>query len=134
MLMVMADAAPRISKCDDTSHTELFPIPFRHLAIIAAAVAVAAAHLQLKRGIRGITDVCIMGALPPLPRTVIIDYYDSCKSKRNGPGSLRRLTADTNNLLILFTQLYSDADVLRKVVVIKSDKYDWCVYAIAAED
>ncbi|KLT43908.1 putative 4-amino-4-deoxychorismate synthase [Cutaneotrichosporon oleaginosum] len=46
---------------------------------------------------------------PPLPRTVIIDYYDSY----------------TNNLLILFTRLYSDADVLRKVVVIKSDKYDW---------
>ncbi|WOO84553.1 Para-aminobenzoate synthase [Vanrija pseudolonga] len=47
--------------------------------------------------------------VPPLPRTVIIDYYDSY----------------TNNLLILFTQLYSDSEVLRKVVVIKADKYDW---------
>lgn len=63
---------------------------------------------------------------PPLPRTVIIDYYDSCKRHPTPTGeALTSLTADTNNLLILFTQLYSDADVLRKVVVIKSDKYDW---------
>lgn len=39
--------------------------------------------------------------------------------------SCSELTTDTNNLLILFTQLYSDAEVLRKVVVIKADKYDW---------
>lgn len=37
------------------------------------------------------------------------------------------LTPDTNNLLILFTQLYPDSEVLRKVVVIKADKYDWYV-------
>ncbi|GMK56278.1 hypothetical protein CspeluHIS016_0301180 [Cutaneotrichosporon spelunceum] len=53
-----------------------------------------------------------MAPLVPLPRTVIIDYYDSY----------------TNNLLILFAQLYSDADVLRKVVVIQSDKYNWATF------
>ncbi|WWC90289.1 uncharacterized protein L201_005222 [Kwoniella dendrophila CBS 6074] len=46
---------------------------------------------------------------PTLPRTLILDYYDSY----------------TNNLLCLFTQLYSDAEVLQKVVVIKADKYTW---------
>ncbi|WVQ64203.1 uncharacterized protein L199_002365 [Kwoniella botswanensis] len=46
---------------------------------------------------------------PTLPRTLILDYYDSY----------------TNNLLCLFTQLYSDAEVLNKVVVIKADKYTW---------
>lgn len=61
--------------------------------------------------------------VPPLPRTVIVDYYDSCEPL---PASeYAELTTDTNNLLILFTQLYSDAEVLRKVVVIKADKYDW---------
>jgi hypothetical protein len=40
------------------------------------------------------------------------------------------LTRQTNNLLILFTQLYSDSEVLRKVVVIKADKYDWYVRAV----
>lgn len=59
--------------------------------------------------------------VPPLPRTVIVDYYDSCKRTVH----CAELTTDTNNLLILFTQLYSDAEVLRKVVVIKADKYDW---------
>ncbi|RSH84052.1 Protein phosphatase PP2A regulatory subunit B [Saitozyma podzolica] len=47
--------------------------------------------------------------LPPLPRTLILDYYDSY----------------TNNLLTLFTKLYSDAEVLRKVVVVKADRYSW---------
>ncbi|WWD22621.1 hypothetical protein CI109_107114 [Kwoniella shandongensis] len=47
--------------------------------------------------------------VPPLPRTLILDYYDSY----------------TNNLLTLFTQLYSDAEVLDKVVVVKADKYTW---------
>ncbi|WWC57490.1 uncharacterized protein I303_100022 [Kwoniella dejecticola CBS 10117] len=46
---------------------------------------------------------------PVLPRTLILDYYDSY----------------TNNLLCLFTQLYGDAEVLQKVVVIKADKYSW---------
>nr|XP_019048087.1 para-aminobenzoate synthetase [Kwoniella bestiolae CBS 10118]OCF27017.1 para-aminobenzoate synthetase [Kwoniella bestiolae CBS 10118] len=46
---------------------------------------------------------------PILPRTLILDYYDSY----------------TNNLLCLFTHLYSDAEVLQKVVVIKADKYTW---------
>jgi para-aminobenzoate synthetase len=32
---------------------------------------------------------------------------------------------DTNNLLTLFTKLYSDAEVLRKVVVVKADRYSW---------
>ncbi|RXK38378.1 hypothetical protein M231_04287 [Tremella mesenterica] len=47
--------------------------------------------------------------IPPLPRTVILDYYDSY----------------TNNLLTLFTQLYSDEEVLKKVVVVKADRYTW---------
>ncbi|KAL7421662.1 para-aminobenzoate synthase, (PABA) [Cryptotrichosporon argae] len=47
--------------------------------------------------------------VPPLPRTVILDYYDSY----------------TNNLLILFAQLYTDAEVLSKVVVTQHDKYSW---------
>lgn len=34
---------------------------------------------------------------------------------------------DTNNLLTLFTKLYSDAEVLRKVVVVKADRYSWYV-------
>ncbi|OCF44981.1 para-aminobenzoate synthetase [Kwoniella heveanensis CBS 569] len=46
---------------------------------------------------------------PVLPRTLILDYYDSY----------------TNNLLTLFTKLYSDAEVLEKVVVVKADKYSW---------
>nr|XP_019013933.1 para-aminobenzoate synthetase [Kwoniella pini CBS 10737]OCF52714.1 para-aminobenzoate synthetase [Kwoniella pini CBS 10737] len=46
---------------------------------------------------------------PVLPRTLILDYYDSY----------------TNNLLCLFTQLYNDVEVLQKVVVIKADKYNW---------
>ncbi|WVQ94380.1 hypothetical protein IAU59_001459 [Kwoniella sp. CBS 9459] len=46
---------------------------------------------------------------PVLPRTLILDYYDSY----------------TNNLLTLFTKLYSDAEVLAKVVVVKADKYTW---------
>ncbi|KAK4686034.1 para-aminobenzoate synthetase, partial [Tremellales sp. Uapishka_1] len=46
---------------------------------------------------------------PPLPRTLILDYYDSY----------------TNNLLTLFTRLYSDAEVLKKVVVVKADHYTW---------
>ncbi|ORX35180.1 ADC synthase [Kockovaella imperatae] len=50
-----------------------------------------------------------MESLPPLPRCLILDYYDSY----------------TNNLLTLFTQLYSDEEVLRKVVVVKYDHYDW---------
>jgi para-aminobenzoate synthetase len=32
---------------------------------------------------------------------------------------------DTNNLLTLFTQLYSNKEVLEKVVVIKSDAFTW---------
>lgn len=32
---------------------------------------------------------------------------------------------DTNNILTLFTKLYSDDEVLKKVVVIKADKYSW---------
>ncbi|WVR03036.1 hypothetical protein IAU60_000025 [Kwoniella sp. DSM 27419] len=46
---------------------------------------------------------------PLLPRTLILDYYDSY----------------TNNLLTLFTKLYSDAEVLEKVVVVKADRYTW---------
>jgi len=37
----------------------------------------------------------------------------------------RAHTPDTNNLLTLFTKLYSDNEVLRKVVVVKADKYTW---------
>ena len=33
--------------------------------------------------------------------------------------------SDTNNLLTLFTQLYSDEEVLKKVVVVKADRYSW---------
>ncbi|KAK8844826.1 hypothetical protein IAR55_006676 [Kwoniella newhampshirensis] len=51
----------------------------------------------------------MISSRPPLPRTLILDYYDSY----------------TNNLLTLFTQLYTDAEVLNKVVVIKADKYTW---------
>ena len=32
---------------------------------------------------------------------------------------------DTNNLLTLFTKLYSDAEVLDKVVVVKADHFTW---------
>ncbi|WRT63115.1 uncharacterized protein IL334_000018 [Kwoniella shivajii] len=46
---------------------------------------------------------------PMLPRTLILDYYDSY----------------TNNLLCLFTKLYGDAEVLNKVVVVKADRYTW---------
>ncbi|WVF66767.1 hypothetical protein IAT40_001509 [Kwoniella sp. CBS 6097] len=46
---------------------------------------------------------------PVLPRTLILDYYDSY----------------TNNLLTLFTKLYGDAEVLQKVVVVKADRYSW---------
>ncbi|WVO15148.1 hypothetical protein L204_102792 [Cryptococcus depauperatus] len=45
----------------------------------------------------------------PLPRTLILDYYDSY----------------TNNLVTLFTQIYSDAEVLERVVVVKHDRYTW---------
>jgi len=34
---------------------------------------------------------------------------------------------DTNNLLTLFTQLYSNKEVLEKVVIIKADHFDWQV-------
>ncbi|WVQ82863.1 hypothetical protein IAT38_004998 [Cryptococcus sp. DSM 104549] len=49
---------------------------------------------------------------PPLPRTLILDYYDSY----------------TNNLVTLFTQIYSDEEVLKKVVVVKADKYTWAEF------
>jgi len=32
---------------------------------------------------------------------------------------------DTNNLLTLFTALYTDEEVLEKVVVVKADHYTW---------
>ena len=35
------------------------------------------------------------------------------------------LYSDTNNLLTLFTRLYSNKEVLDKVVVIKADHYEW---------
>ena len=35
------------------------------------------------------------------------------------------LMKDTNNLLTLFTKLYSDSEVLKKVVVVKADRYSW---------
>ena len=37
------------------------------------------------------------------------------------------LMKDTNNLLTLFTKLYSDSEVLKKVVVVKADRYSWWV-------
>jgi para-aminobenzoate synthetase len=63
---------------------------------------------------------------PPLPRTLILDYYDSCKCTHLLVRTLAK-TTDTNNLLTLFTQLYPDHEVLRKVVVVKADKYSWYV-------
>lgn len=38
------------------------------------------------------------------------------------------LVADTNNLLTLFTRLYSNKEVLDKVVVVKADHHTWSVY------
>jgi hypothetical protein len=35
------------------------------------------------------------------------------------------LMIDTNNLLTLFTQMYSNKEVLEKVVVIKMDRFSW---------
>lgn len=61
---------------------------------------------------------------PPLPRTVILDYYDSCKSIK-ATWHPRTDKVDTNNLLTLFTRLYGNKEVLDKVVVIKADHYEW---------
>jgi len=47
--------------------------------------------------------------VPPLPRTLILDYRDSY----------------TNNLLSLFVALYPDEEVKRKVVVVQADEVDW---------
>lgn len=42
------------------------------------------------------------------------------------PASVPKLMdADTNNLLTLLTQLYYDAEVMEKVVVIKADHFTW---------
>lgn len=49
--------------------------------------------------------------VPPLPRTLILDYRDSY----------------TNNLLSLFVSLYPDDEVRRKVVVVQADEITWCV-------
>ncbi|OWZ59874.1 para-aminobenzoate synthetase [Cryptococcus neoformans c45] len=46
---------------------------------------------------------------PPLPRTLVLDYYDSY----------------TNNLVTLLTRTYADADVLERLVVVKADEYTW---------
>ena len=35
--------------------------------------------------------------------------------------------------MTLFTKLYSDDEVLKKVVVIKADKYTWCVGLVSIE-
>lgn len=67
-------------------------------------------------------------SLPPLPRTLILDYYDSCEYAQQGRRWMREnfpLMKDTNNLLTLFTKLYSDSEVLKKVVVVKADRYSW---------
>ncbi|ORY26958.1 ADC synthase [Naematelia encephala] len=53
-----------------------------------------------------------LSSLPPLPRTLILDFYDSY----------------TNNLVTLFTKLYSDTEVLEKVVIVKADQYDWTTF------
>ncbi|TYJ53798.1 hypothetical protein B9479_005558 [Cryptococcus floricola] len=47
--------------------------------------------------------------LPPLPRVVILDYYDSY----------------TNNIVTLLAKTYTDQQVLNNVVIIKADKYTW---------
>jgi para-aminobenzoate synthetase len=47
--------------------------------------------------------------VPPLPRTLILDYRDSY----------------TNNLLSLFVSLYPDDEVRRKVVVVQADEITW---------
>jgi para-aminobenzoate synthetase len=62
---------------------------------------------------------------PPLPRTVILDYYDSCELGEQHSGISMLKLVDTNNILTLFTKLYSDEEVLKKVVVIKHDRYTW---------
>ncbi|ODN86825.1 para-aminobenzoate synthetase [Cryptococcus wingfieldii CBS 7118] len=48
-------------------------------------------------------------AVPPLPRVVILDYYDSY----------------TNNIVTLLAKTYTDEQVLNNVVIIKADKYTW---------
>ncbi|WVQ72189.1 hypothetical protein IAR50_001735 [Cryptococcus sp. DSM 104548] len=47
--------------------------------------------------------------VPPLPRVVILDYYDSY----------------TNNIVTLLAKTYTDEQVLSNVVIIKADKYTW---------
>ncbi|ODN73682.1 hypothetical protein L202_07228 [Cryptococcus amylolentus CBS 6039] len=48
-------------------------------------------------------------AVPPLPRVVILDYYDSY----------------TNNIVTLLAKTYTDEEVLNNVIIIKADKYTW---------
>jgi hypothetical protein len=86
----------------------------------------------------------------PLPRTLVLDYHDSCTlfgrcypldrssanhvTRRDHPSFIlaiflryrsQRSCTDTNNILTLFTELYDPGEVQRQVTILQADSMTW---------